>query len=229
MPLISESTVPDARVPVIEGFAYIDASTPLVVRCRTGDRRAQAELYRLYCKAMLNVSFRITGSQEEAEDVLQEAFVSAFRDIGHYKGESSFGAWLKRIVINRSLNRMQQRRLTLVRLDDITAGDGRDWADDDEAAEGAGAWAWLRDHDGDDTDRRVAQVRRALHLLPDGYRVVLTLYLLEGYDHAEIGEVLGITESTSKSQYSRARKRLLELVLASQRQAAAPVSEARPA
>ncbi len=217
MPLIPESSDPDARVPVDE-FAYVDASTPLVLRCRVGDRRAQAELYRLYCKAMLNVSFRITGSQEEAEDVLQEAFVSAFRDIGHYKGESSFGAWLKRIVINRSLNRVQQRRLTVVRLDDT---DGRDWADDDEAAEGAGAWGWLREHDGDDTDRRVQQVRRALHLLPDGYRVVLTLYLLEGYDHAEISEILGITESTSKSQYSRARKRLLELVLAQQPQAEA--------
>ena len=212
MPLIPELPDPDVRAPV-ESFAYVDASTPLVLRCRAGERRAQAELYRLYCKAMLNVSFRITGSQEEAEDVLQEAFVSAFRDIDHYKGESSFGAWLKRIVINRSLNRMQQRRLTVVRLDDT---DGRDWADDDEAAEGAGAWAWLREHDGDDNDRRVQQVRRALHLLPDGYRVVLTLYLLEGYDHAEIGEILGITESTSKSQYSRARKRLLELVLANQ-------------
>ena len=227
MPLILESPLdPDARAPAVEGFAYVDASTPLVVRCRANDRRAQAELYRLYCKAMLNVSFRITGSAEEAEDVLQEAFVSAFRDIGHYKGESSFGAWLKRIVINRSLNRVQQRRLTMVRLDDVTVGDGRDWADTDEAAEGAGAWAWLREYDGDDTDRRVQQIRRSLHLLPDGYRVVLTLYLLEGYDHAEIGEILGITESTSKSQYSRARKRLLELVLANQPQPA--VTAGRP-
>ena len=225
MPLIPEPPDRDVRAPV-ESFAYVDASTPLVLRCRAGERRAQAELYRLYCKAMLNVSFRITGSQEEAEDVLQEAFVSAFRDIGHYKGESSFGAWLKRIVINRSLSRMQQRRLTLVRLDDT---DGRDWADDDEATEGAGAWAWLREHDGDDTDRRVQQVRRALHLLPDGYRVVLTLYLLEGYDHAEIGEILGVTESTSKSQYSRARKRLLELTLASQAQPTAWTAAGQPA
>lgn len=192
----------------VEGFAYVDASTPLVLRCRTGDRRAQAELYRLYAKAMLNVSFRITNSQEEAEDVLQEAFLSAFRDIHAYKGESSFGAWLKRIVINRSLNRVQARRLTLVRLDDTD----RDFADDDEVAEAAGAWAWLRDYDGDDTDRRVQELRRAMQQLPDGYREVLTLYLLEGYDHAEIGEILGITESTSKSQYSRARKRLLEIV-----------------
>lgn len=217
MPLDPVSPAPDARVLVEKSFAYVDASTPLVLRCRANDRRAQAELYRRYSTAMLNVSLRICGSAEEAEDVLQEAFVSAFRDIGNYKGESSFGAWLKRIVINRSLNRVQQRRLTVVRLDDVTAnGDGRDWADDDEAAAGVGAWAWLRDHDGDDTDRRVQQVRRALHLLPDGYRVVLTLYLLEGYDHAEIGEILGISESTSKSQYSRARKRLLELVLANQ-------------
>lgn len=200
----------------MEGFAYTDASTPLVLRCRAGDRRAQAELYRLYARAMLNVSFRITGSPEEAEDVLQEAFLSAFRDIHHYKGESSFGAWLKRIVINRSLNRVQSRRLDLVRLDDVS----HDTPDDDEATEGAGAWSWLRDHDGDDTDRRVQQVRQALSLLPDGYRVVLTLYLLEGYDHAEIGEILGITESTSKSQYSRARKRLLELVQQGQRQPA---------
>jgi RNA polymerase sigma factor (sigma-70 family) len=213
MPLNSELSAVPVLSAVEEGFAYVDTSTPLVLRCRAGDRRAQAELYRLYCRAMLNVSFRITNSQEEAEDVLQEAFVSAFRDIGNYKGESSFGAWLKRIVINRSLNRVQQRRLDVVRLDDTN---GRDWADDDEAAEGAGAWSWLREHDGDDQDRRIRQVQQALHLLPDGYRMVLTLYLLEGYDHAEIGEILGISESTSKSQYSRARKRLLELVLARQ-------------
>ena len=207
----------------MEGFAYVDASTPLVVRCRAGDRRAQAELYRLYARAMLNVAFRITASQEDAEDVLQEAFVSAFRDINAYKGESSFGAWLKRIVINRSLNRLQARRLPTVPLDEAD----RDLADADESDEGAGAWNWLHEHDGDGADARVALIRRALPQLPTGYREVLTLYLLEGYDHAEIGEIMGISESTSKSQYSRARKKLLELVQREQAGAALSPAPAR--
>lgn len=181
----------------MEAFAYTDINAPLVERCRLGDRRAQAEIYKRYSKAMFNASLRITGDYAEAEDVLQEAFLSAFRELHSYKGDSSFGSWLKRIVINKSINCLRNRRLSLVPLGE----------QHDAAAEDA-------DHGGPEpeiTSWRADVVRRCVQDLPDGYRVVLTLYLLEGYDHAEIAGILNISESTSKSQYSRARKKLLEL------------------
>jgi RNA polymerase sigma factor (sigma-70 family) len=182
----------------MEAFAYTDINAPLVERCRLGDRRAQAEIYKRYAKAMFNASLRITGDYAEAEDVLQESFLSAFRELHGYKGDSSFGSWLKRIVINKSINCLRNRRLQLVPLADQHDGASSDGADDPGL-------------EGESLGWRADVVRRCVQELPDGYRVVLSLYLLEGYDHAEIASILNITESTSKSQYSRARKKLLEL------------------
>ncbi|TGE27093.1 RNA polymerase sigma factor [Hymenobacter metallicola] len=181
----------------MEAFAYTDINAPLVERCRLGDRRAQAEIYKRYAKAMFNASLRITGDYAEAEDVLQESFLSAFRELHSYKGDSSFGSWLKRIVINKSINCLRNRRLQLVPLADQHDSVGPELESGEYDAEELG---WRAD-----------VVRRCVQELPDGYRVVLSLYLLEGYDHAEIAGILNITESTSKSQYSRARKKLLEL------------------
>ncbi len=177
---------------------YVDINAPLVERCRLHDRQAQAEIYRRYAKAMFNAALRITGDYAEAEDVLQESFLSAFRELSGYKGDSAFGAWLKRIVVNKSINCLRQRRLSLVPLGEQhhdEPGDEPGPSVEDEA----------------DTRYRADVLRRCIQNLPDGYRVVLTLYLLEGYDHLEIAGILGISESTSKSQYSRARVRLREL------------------
>lgn len=143
---------------------------------------------------MFNVSMRITNDYAEAEDVLQEAFISAFKNLHTYKAEASFGSWLKKIVVNASINAIRKRRAALVPLEQGAAEHIPDETADDE------------------TDWQVDKVRRAMQRLPDGYRVVLSLYLLEGYDHAEISEILAISESTSKSQYSRARKKLIELM-----------------
>ena len=180
-------------------FAYTDINAPLVERCRLDDRRAQAEIYKRYSKAMFNASLRITGNYAEAEDVLQESFLSAFRELHSYKGDSSFGSWLKRIVVNKSINCLRNRRLQLVPLG--------------EQHDAAGPTTDAHEQAADDQQLhwRADVVRRCVQELPDGYRVVLTLYLLEGYDHAEIAGILSITESTSKSQYSRARKKLLEI------------------
>ncbi|TGE21969.1 RNA polymerase sigma factor [Hymenobacter aquaticus] len=181
----------------MEAFAYTDINAPLVERCRLGDRRAQAEIYKRYAKAMFNASLRITGDYAEAEDVLQESFLSAFRELHSYKGDSSFGSWLKRIVINKSINCLRNRRLQLVPLA--------------EQHDSVGTETDSGEFDAEELGWRADVVRRCVQELPDGYRVVLSLYLLEGYDHAEIAGILNITESTSKSQYSRARKKLLEL------------------
>jgi RNA polymerase sigma-70 factor (ECF subfamily) len=178
----------------LEKLAYQDVNRHVIDRCKSGDNRAQYELYKLYSKAMFNVCMRITNDYAEAQDVLQEAFVSAFKNLHAYKAEASFGSWLKKIVVNASINAIRKRRSELVPMDERVIGDMADEADEDDAE-------W-----------QVEKVRRAIQQLPDGYRVVLSLYLLEGFDHAEIGEVLGITESTSKSQYSRAKKKLLEIM-----------------
>jgi RNA polymerase sigma factor (sigma-70 family) len=166
----------------------------LIARCKTGDREAHYRLYKLYSRAMFNVSFRITGREEDAEDALQEAFISAFRNLDGYRGDAAFGAWLKRIVVNKAINILKRRKHELMPEDE-------QW---DVAEEGSTA----EYKEGLTVDR----VKNAIGQLPDGYRAVLSLYLLEGYDHEEIGEILGISESTSKSQLNRAKSKLRKLL-----------------
>lgn len=173
--------------------------TDLVDRSRQGDRRAQYDLYSRYAKAMYNVCLRIVGHGAEAEDVLQEAFLDAFNNLHRFRAESTFGAWLKQIVVNRAIAHLRSRRLSLVSTDEL--GDGFDAADEPVGSLDEEALHW-----------DVERVRRAIQLLPEGYRVVLTLHLFEGYDHEEIGQVLQIGESTSRSQYLRAKRKLVDLL-----------------
>ena len=156
---------------------------------------AQYELYKLYSKAMYNTCLRITNSEMDAEDVLQESFLSAYKNLKYYKGTAAFGSWLKRIVVNNAINLVKKRRLDFESVEDV--------GDVDLAVES---------QEGEDRSYEVALVNEGISRLPDGYRLVLTLYLLEGYDHKEIGEVLGITESTSKSQFNRSKKKLREIL-----------------
>ncbi|MFK7922805.1 MAG: RNA polymerase sigma factor [Bacteroidia bacterium] len=166
----------------------------LVERCKQGDRKAQYELYKRYSKAMLNVAMRITNNYMEAEDVLQEAFVRAFRNLASFKGDATFGAWLKRIVINTAINHLKKRKAEFVGIDD-------ERLEVPEETYEAPTPAW-----------NIEQVRKAISQLPEGYRVVLSLYLIDGYDHKEIGHILGISEATSKSQFSRAKKKLRNIL-----------------
>lgn len=164
----------------------------LIERCKQGDEKAFQALYKLYARAMFNVSYRITGREEEAQDVLQESFISAYRNIGNYRGDSTFGSWLKRIVVNRSINAIRARRMELMPED----------SDFD-----------VKEEEPQEIYREeltVDKVKKAIMTLPDGYRSVLSLYLLEGYDHEEIASILKITESTSKSQLNRAKAKLRE-------------------
>ncbi len=141
---------------------------------------------------MYNAAYRITGNEAEAQDVTQEAFTSAFRNLEYYRGDAAFGAWLKRIVINKALNSLQKRKLERI-------PDDEDW----DVSE--------PESPPDYTDSlTVERVKKGILALPDGYRSVLTLYLLEGYDHQEIAEILNISESTSKSQLNRAKAKLRE-------------------
>ncbi|MES2417550.1 MAG: sigma-70 family RNA polymerase sigma factor [Bacteroidota bacterium] len=168
---------------------YIDKHISLINDCRTGNRNAQFELYKLYAKAMYNVALRIVNDDAEAEDVLQEAFLDAFNRIADFRQETTFGLWLKQIVINRAINYLRKRKAEFVSLDEVEIADE---PNNDEM----------------DTHLKVEAIKKAMAELPDGYRVVLTLYLFEGYDHEEIAYILKITENTSRSQYMRAKKKL---------------------
>ncbi|OEK05176.1 RNA polymerase sigma factor [Roseivirga misakiensis] len=174
---------------------YQNIHQAIIDRCLAGERMAQYELYKLYSKAMYNTCLRITNSDMDAEDVLQESFLSAFKNLKNYKGTASFGSWLKRIVVNNAINLVKKRRLDLESVEDIGAYDLE-----------------IENQDGQDLSYEVSVVNEGISRLPDGYRLVLTLYLLEGYDHKEIGEILGVTESTSKSQFNRSKKKLREIL-----------------
>ncbi len=167
----------------------------LIQRCLQGDRQAHFQLYRQYSRSMYNVGYRIVNNEEEAQDVLQEAFISAFRNLKFYRGDSTFGAWLKRIVVNKAINQIKKKKMERF--------------PDDER------WDVGEEESRDEFENfpfTVEKVKNAITQLPDGYRMVLSLYLLDGYDHGEIAEILGITESTSKSQFNRSKKKLKELL-----------------
>jgi RNA polymerase sigma factor (sigma-70 family) len=174
--------------------AFRNLHQDLLDGCKVGDQKAQFQIYKLYYKAMYNTSLRIVNDTMEAEDVMQEAFLSAFEKIDTYSGTVSFGAWLKKIVINRSLDALSKRKAVF---EDIEHHAGLR----DESTEGT-----MND---DEIEIKIGEIKEAMERLPDGYRVILTLYLLEGYDHDEIAEILNISSSTSRSQLSRAKQKLI--------------------
>jgi len=174
--------------------AFKNLHQDLLDGCKTGDQKAQFQIYKLYYKAMYNTSLRIVNDTMEAEDIMQESFLSAFEKIDTYSGTVSFGAWLKKIVVNRSLDSLNRKKAVFEDIDSHTG---------------------IRDDSGDENaryeelDSRVEEVKEAIERLPDGYRIILSLYLLEGYDHDEIAEILSINSSTSRSQLSRAKQKLI--------------------
>jgi RNA polymerase sigma-70 factor (ECF subfamily) len=175
---------------------YEDIHRDVIESCIKGDVRAQYQLYTLYSRAMYNICYRMTGQQEEAEDMLQESFSYAFQKLGTFRFESTFGAWLKRIVVNTCINHLKKRKVDLVYTEY-----GNEAADEDDYVD----YSEIR--------FKVENVMKAMEKLPQGYRVVFSLYLLEGYDHSEISEILGITESTSKSQFLRAKQKIKEILM----------------
>ena len=166
----------------------------LVERCKSGHAPSFQLLYERYAKAMYNTSWRIVNNATDAEDVLQDAFVDAFRSIHDFNYRSTFGAWLKKIVVNKSINVLRKRKANLVELTENT-----DMIQEDSSDE-------------ENLHYQVTQVKKAIEKLPDGYRTVLSLYLLEGYDQEEIAEIVGITHNTVRTQYIRAKQKLLTII-----------------
>jgi RNA polymerase sigma-70 factor (ECF subfamily) len=171
---------------------YINIHQDLLDRCMVGDKSAQFEIYRLYYKSMYNSSLRIVGVPEEAEDIMQEAFLTAFHKLKTYSCEVSFGAWLKKIVINRSLDELRKKKVLFEELH--------------------AELPIANEPEPEEESITVEEVKSAINSLSDGYRTILSLILLEGYDHEEVSEILGIKNVTSRTQFSRARQRLREIL-----------------
>ena len=165
----------------------------LVTGCRQQQRKAQEQLYRLYAGEMLRVCLAYEPDRDNAKDILQNAFLKVFRNIEAYNGKGTLKAWIRRIITNTAIDAYRKKQQTqTLRLDDISQYDQP-----------------TQEY----SDPLVCQdLLREVEKLPDGARMVFNLYAIEGYSHKEIGEKLQISEGTSKSQLSRARKMLNEQV-----------------
>ncbi len=166
----------------------------IIEKSKKGDIKSQYLLYNQYAKAMFNVCYRMMSGREEAEDMLQESFTEAFKKLNTFRFESTFGAWLKRITVNKCINEIKRRKTDLNFFDDMS---------------------YFKEHTEDDTalpELHVDMIKRAMEDLPNGSRMIFSLYLLEGYDHREISQILDISESNSKTQYMRAKNKIKELL-----------------
>lgn len=171
---------------------YENIHQEIIDQCREGSQKAQFQLYKLYYKPMYSVCMRIVNNNAEAEDVMQEAFLKAFTKMDSYKGEVSFGAWLKRIVINRSLDYLKKRKVKFEEINEKSTQ--------------------ISDYQMETKELNISAIKGAIQKLPDGYRIVLSLYLIEGYDHEEISNILGISNSNSRTQYLRAKNKLKDIL-----------------
>ena len=173
-----------------------DIHREVILKCQSNDRAAQNTLYGLYSGAMFNICRRMISDEDEAKDLLQEVFIDVFTKVDSLKELSTFSAWIKRITINKCINALKKKRLFVVELTEESERlvDNHDTLD--KAIIGYEA----------------AQVMKAIDHISEGCRTVLNLYLFEGYDHKEISQILGISESASKSQYCKAKMKIRSLL-----------------
>ena len=170
----------------------------IIEKCKQNNRIAQMQLYNQYCDGMYVVAKRFVKDGMEAEDIVQEAFIKAFSKLHQFKAEVTFGAWLKRIVVNKSIDALKSNKQRLVELDEVHLK-VIDTSIDDK---------WLVDD-----AITLNEVKKAINSLPDKYKYVSMLYLIEGYDHQEISEILNISLVASRTQLSRGKVKLQELLI----------------
>ncbi len=166
----------------------------LVAKCRENDRNAQMKLYEQYCHGMFCVAMRFVKNEDDAKDIMQEAFIKAFQKLEQYKGQVTFGAWLKKIVVNRSLDFLRAKREHTVALNEsyLEVAEDEDWS----VADGIS----------------LNEVKNAMEQLGEKYRLVLQLFLMEGYDHEEISEILGISNTACRTRLLRGKGQLKEIL-----------------
>lgn len=171
--------------------------TDIIEKCKQNNRIAQLQLYNQYCDGMFAVAMRFVKDSMEAEDIVQEAFIKAFTKLHQYKAEVTFGAWLKRIVVNKSIDLLKSKKQHMLELDEVHL----------KVVDSSYEDEWLVDD-----IITLEDVREAIDKLPEKYQYVVMLYLIEGYDHQEIAEILNITEVASRTQLSRGKAQLKELL-----------------
>lgn len=174
-------------------ISFGENESKLVGLCKKGDAKAQFKLYKLYSKGMYNVAMRMTDNQGTSEDVLQDAFIKAFAEIHKLKNEKAFGGWLKRIVVNLCIDATRKKKIVFTGIETVSYYK-----------------AEIVEEVEDSVDPEL--VHHYIKKLPDGARQILVLRALEGYKHAEIADKLGISESTAKTQYFRAKQLLVKMI-----------------
>ncbi len=164
----------------------------IVERCKANDRKAQLTLYKQYCEGMFCVAMRFLKNADDAEDVLQESFIKAFQKIHQFKGDVTFGAWLKRIVINKSIDFLKSKRENTLSLNEnfMHITEDEDWTVEDDVT--------------------TETIKEAIERLPEKYKYVVMMYLIEGFDHNEIATVLHLTETTCRTRLLRGKGLLKE-------------------
>jgi RNA polymerase sigma-70 factor (ECF subfamily) len=170
----------------------VDIHKDLIERSKKGERMAQKALFDLYSKAIFNIGIRLLGNREDAADLTQDTFIEAFTKLDQFSYKATFGAWIKKIMVNRSVNFLQRNRIFSDLETDLIELEEEDHLEN--------------------VDQMMIQLNSSLTDLPEGCRVIFTLYYFEGYDHTEIASILKISESTSKSQLSRAKSLLRDLI-----------------
>ncbi len=168
----------------------VNLNNKIIEDCQQNNAKAQMHLYDMYCEAMFIIAKRYVKDDFIAEDMMQDAFLKVFKNIQDFKGEVTIGAWIKRIVINQCLDYLKKKRIELVSIEEkeLNVADENDWTVKEEV--------------------NVAIIKTAINSLPEKYKVVLNLYLIDGYDHQEIAQVLNITEINSRSQLMRGKNKL---------------------
>lgn len=164
----------------------------LIDECKKGNDQALRELYETYAPRMLGVCYRYAGNRELAEDLLHDGFMTVFSKIGSFRSEGSFEGWLRRVFVNTSLEYLRKNKKMR---DQQEINDRTVIKEDSPSAL---------------EDMSAESIMSVVERLPDGYRVIFNMYAVDGYSHAEIAQELNINESTSRSQYSRARAILMQ-------------------
>jgi RNA polymerase sigma factor (sigma-70 family) len=170
--------------------------TALLAACKQGHTAGYQALYNRYAKAMYNTCLRIVNNTADAEDILQESFLTAFRSLDSFECEAAFGSWLKRIVVNKAINKVKRNKKRWLNIDETPVTNFHEEESIDEAE-----FAW-----------KIDEIKRAIQALPDGYRTILCLHLLENYKHHEIAVMLNLSASTVRTQYIRAKSKLIQLI-----------------
>jgi RNA polymerase sigma-70 factor (ECF subfamily) len=173
----------------------------ITIQCLKSDRKAQMQLYATFYKKMYNSCFRILRNKCEAEDAMQESFLKAFANIDKYDSSISFDAWILRIAINTAIDRLRKSKIEFI---DYAETVSPNIIDDSEEEE--------EERERELVTEKVEQIKAAIEQLPDTARLIITLYLIEGYDHEEIACILKIQPGNVRIQYMRAKQKLIEII-----------------